>query len=271
MMRHALLRRVATIFFAALMSVQLFGAVLAPVAVHGAGLIPEPTGKCLEDYRLNPDGTARKPTPLNQSCAEGERDYALADIKSLLVRIGNFLIGISGAVALVVFTVGGFLWIASAGSAKQVEKGKAMMIGGTIGLAIMFSAYTIIAFGLKQFAGSEAQQYLPKVTDPGVGTGGGTASYAISKPAPNVPAAQTCGKITGGSCVAVGKCAGAAVLAGACGASQDCCLNTVQGAQTTLCGKVGGACQKNTNPCTGPYVKNMCPGSADQQCCIPLK
>lgn len=266
-----MIRRITLLCCAIFFGLQLGVGVLVPATSYAAGLIPEPTGKCPEDYKLNPDGTARKVTPLNQSCTEGERDYALADIKSLLVRIGNFLIGISGAVALLVFTVGGFLWIASAGSAKQVEKGRAMMIGGAIGLAIMFSAYTIIAFGLKQFAGSEAQQYLPKTTDPNVGTGAAAASYAIGKPALNVPAAQTCGKIAGASCVASGKCTGAAVIAGACSASQDCCLTTVQGAQTTLCGKVGGACQDNSQACTGPYVKGMCPGVASVQCCIPVK
>lgn len=248
----------------------LFGFSLIAGSAHAAGLIPDATGKCPEDYRLNSDGTASKKTPLGQACITGDRDYALADIKSLLVRIGNFFIGISGAVALLVFTVGGFMWLMSAGNSKTVERGKSLMVSGAIGLAIMFSAYTIIAFGLKQFAGSEADQYLPKVTNPNTPASAGAASFSIFKPAAGISPEQTCGKI-GGACVEKGKCTGAATITGACTSSKDCCLNTKQGAQTTLCGKLGGVCQGAVNACTGPLISKMCPlASSDIRCCLPV-
>lgn len=262
-----------TIFVALCLAVVCTSGVFSfaePVAA--AGLIPAPTGKCPEDYA----SPVSKTTPITEPCKDGDRDYSLGDVKSVLVRIGNFMLGVSGAVALVVFTIGGFMWVMSAGNSKYVEKGKELMKSGVIGLVILFSAYTIVAFGVKLFAGAEGAKYLPTVGAPGAtpsGAGGatGSASYPISVPMAGVAADQQCGKFGGsGSCEAPTSCGGT-LITGACPGTKKCCMTVTDGAQTEPCGKIGGKCQKKTTACSGPYVSGLCSGDADTQCCFPKK
>jgi hypothetical protein len=237
--------------------------------VAAAGLIPSPTGKCPEDYA----SPVSKMTPLGESCKDGDRDYSLGDVKSVLVRIGNFMLGVSGAIALVIFTLGGFYWVMSAGSSKMVQKGKDLMKSGVIGLVILFSAYTVVAFAVKLFAGDEGAKYLPKVggvSGMDVGSsGGGSASGVISKPMAGVAASDQCVAI-GGNCPASGTCSGT-VISGACSGALKCCLTVTNGSKTEKCGKLGGTCQDNKGACTGPYVSGLCSGAASVQCCFPKK
>lgn len=68
------------------------------------------------------------------------------NINIILGRIVKYIIGISGSVALVVFIIGGAMWMISAGRPDYVKKGRAAMISAIIGLAIIFSSYIIIRF-----------------------------------------------------------------------------------------------------------------------------
>ena len=55
----------------------------------------------------------------------------------------GFLAG-AGTFALLMFVVGGVYWIISAGSPDKVEKGKKIMVGALIGIAIIFGAFLMI-------------------------------------------------------------------------------------------------------------------------------
>ncbi len=69
--------------------------------------------------------------------------------ESLSGYIGNVIgrvLGISGAIALMFFVYGGFLWMFSAGSPDRVKKGRDVLIWATLGLVLIFSSYAILKF-----------------------------------------------------------------------------------------------------------------------------
>lgn len=68
--------------------------------------------------------------------------------------IGNVIktiLSIVGALALAMFIYGGFTWLTSGGSSEKITKGKDILIWATIGLAVIFSSYTLVDFLLKAF------------------------------------------------------------------------------------------------------------------------
>ncbi len=240
----------------------------------GGGILPPKTGKCPEDYQ---NGTAPN---LSQGCKDGaERDYALDDIKSLLARIGNLMLGVSGAIVLFCFVLGGFFWIASAGNPKMVDKGKTLITSAVIGLIIMFSAYTVVVFGVRTLVGSDA--YKPGSAGP-VTSPSGSAGQAASVKKGTVTnislpysAVGLCEKIgSGGSCSPVNTCKSSYAIIGACGTAgvadptQECCMPMVQPSQTTGCGKIGGVCQATSKSCNGAYVAGLCGTGNSNQCCF---
>jgi len=243
------------------------------VGTSNRGLLPEPTGKCPEDYQK---GT---PANLSQPCANGEqRDYALDDIKSLLARIGNLMLGVSGAIVLFCFVLGGFFWIASAGNPKMVDKGKTLISSAVIGLIIMFSAYTLVVFAVRTLVGSDI--YKPGSVGPSAGGTGSSGQVAtvkkgtVSSIPPPLTSAGLCEKLaSGASCSSVNTCTSSYAIIGACGdVAQECCMpiSSAGGAQTTGCGKIGGTCQATSAPCNGPYVAGLCGSGNSNQCCFKV-
>lgn len=68
------------------------------------------------------------------------------DVPTLIGKILGIVIGIIGAVALVMFIFGGFLWMTSAGDPGAVKKGKDAMVYAVLGLVVVFSARAILTF-----------------------------------------------------------------------------------------------------------------------------
>ncbi len=61
-------------------------------------------------------------------------------------RIIKGFLGASGAVALVAFIWGGFLWLTSGGNPEKVKKGKETLVWAIIGLIVIFGSYTILNY-----------------------------------------------------------------------------------------------------------------------------
>ena len=68
-------------------------------------------------------------------------DCTLEDILTVFMNIGNYVVGIIGAVVLLMYVVGGFYWLASAGRKEWVDKGKKYMTISTVGLLIVMFSY----------------------------------------------------------------------------------------------------------------------------------
>lgn len=73
-------------------------------------------------------------------------DCGLNDVVNLFIGAANYLFGIVGALALLFFIYGGVLLLTAAGKSEQIEKGKKVLIGAAIGLAIVFGAWLIVQF-----------------------------------------------------------------------------------------------------------------------------
>ncbi len=243
-----------------------------PLAAQTAGLIPEPTGKCPENYQ---DGT---PANLAVPCeGDGERDFALDDIKSFLAIIGNYMIGISGAIVLFCFVLGGFFWLASAGNQKMVDRGKSLISGAVIGLIIMFSAYTLVILAVRTLVGSDV--YAPSSTGPAAPGPAGQNSSIIKGTITKMPLVVDmnglCQKLSGSACKKVNTCTTSFAITDACGtdavsAGQECCMPVKEAAQISPCGKMGGTCQDTSTPCSGPYVSGFCSKGNTMQCCFKV-
>lgn len=69
---------------------------------------------------------------------------SLNDIMQVFVNVGNYVVGIIGFVVLLMYVIGGFYWLASAGRKEWVDKGKKYMTISTVGLLIVMFSYLAI-------------------------------------------------------------------------------------------------------------------------------
>lgn len=98
------------------------------------------------------------------------------DVRLLIIRAIQFLLGFLGLVAVIIIMYGGWMWMTAAGNAERVEQARAILRNGLIGLAIILASAAIvgIVFALYQRAvgplgggGSSAPQ--PCLTCSGLG------------------------------------------------------------------------------------------------------
>ena len=78
-------------------------------------------------------------------------DGSCRDVNKLLelvIRSAQFVFGLIGSVALVMFVYGGFLMITAFGSAEKFKKGTGVLVAAVVGLFIAFGAYLLIDFVL---------------------------------------------------------------------------------------------------------------------------
>jgi len=73
----------------------------------------------------------------------------LGDTTDMYAFIGRLIrntLGVVGSVALVMFVVGGLIWMTSGGNEQRIKKGKDILTWATMGLIIIFTSYAIIRF-----------------------------------------------------------------------------------------------------------------------------
>lgn len=73
------------------------------------------------------------------SSATGEQDIA-----TILGRVVGAALGVIGAITLLVFVYGGYLWLISGGNEEKIHKGSQTMLYAVIGLCIIFASYGIL-------------------------------------------------------------------------------------------------------------------------------
>lgn len=67
-------------------------------------------------------------------------------IPGLIGRVLNAILGIVGAVALLMFVWGGFQWMTAAGNTEQAGKAKKTLVWASLGLIAIFGSYAILSF-----------------------------------------------------------------------------------------------------------------------------
>lgn len=80
----------------------------------------------------------------------------LNDFVALGIEVTQFIFGIVGALALIMFIIGGFFWLSAAGSADRVKRGRETMVHAVIGLVIVFGAWVLVNTILAALTGQTA-------------------------------------------------------------------------------------------------------------------
>ncbi len=83
-----------------------------------------------------------KPGDLNNCVDQG--NFPIQGFFDLANSIVKLILGVSGALALLMFVYGGILWVISAGEDKRVTEGKDVMKNAVIGLVIVFGSWTLV-------------------------------------------------------------------------------------------------------------------------------
>lgn len=103
---------------------------------------------------------------VGQPCAcRDEGLCSLNDIMQFVVNAINFILGLSGSIALLMFLWGGTRWVLANGNKGHIEDGKEAMVNASVGLAVIFSAYMIVTFVVAALTGQEYGQTLEQTVD----------------------------------------------------------------------------------------------------------
>lgn len=68
----------------------------------------------------------------------------LRDIAQVIVNIGTFIMGIVGSVFLIMFIMGGFIWMTANGNQGRVQKGLDTIRDAFVGALLVLGAYIIV-------------------------------------------------------------------------------------------------------------------------------
>jgi len=64
----------------------------------------------------------------------------------LISGIIKNILSIVGSLALLMFVIGGLMWMLSGGNEQRVKKGKDILTWATLGLVIIFTSYALLRF-----------------------------------------------------------------------------------------------------------------------------
>ena len=95
---------------------------------------------CEPVSRAGGSGSARS------SATTLENPLPTSDIPTLLGNVLRALFGVLGSIALLMFIYGGFMWLTSGGVPEKIKKGQDTMVWATLGIAIIFASFAIVAF-----------------------------------------------------------------------------------------------------------------------------
>lgn len=72
-----------------------------------------------------------------------------ATIPEVINKVTRFALGMVGALFLLYFIYGGFMWMTAGGEAERVKKSRQALLQAIIGVAIVVFSYSIIGFILQ--------------------------------------------------------------------------------------------------------------------------
>jgi hypothetical protein len=182
-----------------------------------------------------------------QDCLSGNAEKCdLVDMVQLFANLYAFGVKYLGALALLLFVVGGIMFMTSGGNQERVTRARSILVGTSIGLAIVLGSYVIV-INIQKLIGTKSAYQL----DPNSST---TVAECVNK-----PDGTTCSGVSGNVYVCIG----------------NLCQNGENGNATitTCVNNRSGVCINNcntTNCNPGTCIPNYCDGGQTTQCCIPL-
>lgn len=88
---------------------------------------------------------------------ELQNPLGVTDINLFIGKVINAVLGLSGAVALVMFVWGGVQWLISGGSADKIKQAKSTLVSAAIGIVILFTSYTLVNAIIQALASGTVQ------------------------------------------------------------------------------------------------------------------
>jgi len=82
-----------------------------------------------------------------------ENPLGVDNINQGIGKVINAALGLTGAIALLMFVWGGVQWLISGGNADMVKKGKATLTWAALGIVVIFTAYTLVNVLVQTLAG----------------------------------------------------------------------------------------------------------------------
>lgn len=64
----------------------------------------------------------------------------------IIGRIIKTVLGVIGAIALLIFVYGGLMWMTAAGSPEKIKKAQTTLVWAVLGLVVIFASYTLVDF-----------------------------------------------------------------------------------------------------------------------------
>ncbi|HKL17064.1 MAG TPA: pilin [Patescibacteria group bacterium] len=89
---------------------------------------------------------------LNENLGDVQEEvgYEETELVEVIGNVIRIVIGFIGLIALVIFIVGGFMWMTAGGSEDQIKKAKSLMKNAVIGIIIVVLAYAATTFIIDQ-------------------------------------------------------------------------------------------------------------------------
>ena len=187
------------------------------------------------------------------NCGSSGTACSLNLFLKLGLNIADYILGIVGALTLLMFVYGGVMMVISGGSSDRVKKGKDIIVGSVVGLAIVFSSYLIIQFVSVNLLGGTFNANLPPET-------------VMDKQ--QVQPGAKCKSDYNGHCVNGGSCnpITEAGVASDCGTDSVCCYTP----KPKTCADFGGECVLGQPSCTlaPPDLSTSYCATGAERCCV---
>ena len=75
-----------------------------------------------------------------------------ATVQTIIGGVIRYALGFTGIIALAMFIYGGLLWMTAAGSEERVTHAKNILIWSSLGVIVIFSAYTLVSLVIKSLS-----------------------------------------------------------------------------------------------------------------------
>lgn len=114
------------------------------------------TPQCGLDFATSPSGGTCGPGEIctgNLVNPLSGKSGGVVNTTELVGRVVQWIFGIIGAIALLMFIVGGTYWLVSFGNETRITKGRQILIWTSVGLLLIFSSYAIINYVISSLVG----------------------------------------------------------------------------------------------------------------------
>ena len=124
-------------FTAFRMTMMLFLLVIVLLPTHT--LLAQPTQVCKKADKCQIEEVGPFMVDISKDCGN-TGDCTIDDIITVFNNVGNWILGVVGALVFLMYVWGGIQWLTSQGSPEKIGQGKKIIKTATIGLVIVFVA-----------------------------------------------------------------------------------------------------------------------------------